>query len=220
MTRRDEDPFLGLKEDHERYKVFDSHYEHLGKVAEVFVDAEDRLLYIGTKTGFLGVQFILIPVEIIRVNDRRRVIEVAETKERIEHAPVSEDQDEITPELEHHVRSYFGLGSSLTTPDQELREAEIHDVEEKFASDTRIDVVPGERAEGEREFGTAGSHEDPEELRRRSVAEHRPVERHSERIVPAESDTTRPRYAETSQSEVGTRGESDVPRPRVRRLRR
>ena len=218
MTRGVEDPFLGLKEDHERYKVFDSHYEHLGKVAEVFLDVEDQPLYIGIKTGFLGVQFILIPVEIIRVNDRRRVIEVADNKERIEHAPVFEDHDEITPELEKRIRSYFGLESLPTTPDQELRETEAHGVEEKFASDTRIDLVPGERAEGEREFGKAGSYEDPEELRRRSVAEHRPVEGHSERTAPEEAGTTRSRDAETPESEVRTRRETDA--PRIRRLRR
>ena len=218
MIRGGEDPFLGLKEDHEHYKVYDSHYEHLGKVAEMFVDAEDQLLYIGTKTGFLGAQFILIPVEIIRVNDRRRVIEVAETKERIEHAPIFENQDEITPELEDRVRRYFGLSSSLTTPEQEFRGADAHGVEEKFASDAQIDVVPGERAEAEREFGTARSYEDQEKLREHSTAEHRPAERRRERIVPAETDTTRSRDAETPGFEVRTRRESDV--PRVRRLQR
>ena len=218
MIRGSEDPFLGLKEGHEHYKVFDNHYEHLGKVAEMFVDTEDQLLYIGTKTGFLGAQFILIPVEIIRVNDRRQVLEVAETKERIEHAPVFEDQDEITPELEDRVRRHFGLSSSLTTPEQESHEAGTHDVEEKFASDARVDVVPGERAEAEREFGTARSYEDQEKLRESSTAEHRPAERRSERTVSAETDTTRSQDAETPEFETRASRESDV--PRVWRLRR
>lgn len=109
MDRGGTDPFAGLKEASEEYKVYDSHYEKIGKVDDLVADGNDRVLYIGVKMGFFGTNSTLIPTEIIRINDKRRLIEVSEPAETIKHGPHFGRSEELTPELENHVRTYFGL---------------------------------------------------------------------------------------------------------------
>lgn len=141
------DPFAELKRAHGDYRVYDVHYESIGKADDLFVDDADRPLYIGIRTGLLDARAVLVPMELIRVNDKRQVIEISDTAEQVRHAPSLEDREEITPELEASIHSYFGLANPL------IPEAEVGGVipepgiRERFAPDTRIDVEPGERQE-------------------------------------------------------------------------
>src|ERR671913_1063567 len=112
-----QDPFAGLKSGGEEYSVYDAHYERIGRVDDVFLDERDAVTYIGVEMGFFGTNSTLIPAEIIRVNDRRRLIEVSEPAEAIKHAPHFSSSEELTPELENHVRAYFGLETLQPSPD-------------------------------------------------------------------------------------------------------
>lgn len=103
------DRFRELEETYRDYTVYDQHYERIGRVDDIFVDEYDRPEYIGVKTGFLGMKSTLIPMEIARVNDRRRLIEVAADKRTIESAPAFDDDEEITPDQEARIYGYFGL---------------------------------------------------------------------------------------------------------------
>ena len=103
------DRFRELEETYRDYNVYDQHYERIGRVDDVFVDEYDRPEYIGVKTGFLGMKSTLIPMEIARINDRRRLIEVAADKHTIESAPAFDDDEEITPDHEARIYGYFGL---------------------------------------------------------------------------------------------------------------
>ena len=92
------------------YTVYDQHYEKVGKVDDLFVDENDQPEYIGVKMGgLLGSKSTLIPVELVRVNDRRQLVEIAADEETIKHAPTFENDSDITPEYEHGVYGYFGL---------------------------------------------------------------------------------------------------------------
>ena len=137
------DPFAELKQAREEYSVYDSHYEKIGKVDDVFVDEGDRALYVGVKMGFLGTSSTLIPTEIIRVNDRRRLIEVSEPAETIKHAPHFGSNEQLLPELENHVRTYFGLEPLRASPEHAPREP---DTAGRLGPDIRVDTEPGERA--------------------------------------------------------------------------
>lgn len=158
------DPFGELKrayEGYKPYKVLGAHYENIGNVDDLFEDERGRLLYIGTKMGLLAMKSTLIPTEIIRVNDKRGIVQVSESEDQIRHAPSLEDHEELTPELEDRVHGYFGLiDKRYGVPP---REPPIRD---EFAPDGRIDVEPGERERGV-------SHEHPPEQkepdRRRSI---------------------------------------------------
>ena len=108
------DPFAALKDGSEEYHVYDKHYERIGRVDDVFIDERDAVSYVGVKMGFFGTNSTLVPVEIVRVNDLRRLIEVDEDAETIKHAPHFGHDETVSPELEDRVRTYFGLEPLLT----------------------------------------------------------------------------------------------------------
>jgi hypothetical protein len=138
------DPFAGLKESTEEYGVYDVHYERIGRVDDVFLDERDAVSYIGVKMGFFGTNTTLVPAEIVRVNDRRRLIEVDADSETIKHAPHFGHDETVSPELEDGVRTYFGL-APLSPP------ADPYPTDDpgRFAPDYRVDIVPGERMEAQ-----------------------------------------------------------------------
>lgn len=108
-----EDRYRELEEKYEGYKVYDNAGESIGKVDDLFVDEQDREEYIGVKMGLFGLSgTTLIPMEIARVNERERVIEVAESKEHVKDAPQYKDDDEIDLGFEARIRQHFDLGSS------------------------------------------------------------------------------------------------------------
>ena len=103
------DLFKELEEAYKDYTVYDQHYEKIGKVDDLFVDENDQPEYIGVKTGLLGMKSTLIPMELARVNDRRKLIEVAADKDTIKDGPAFDDDEEITPEHESRIYGYYGL---------------------------------------------------------------------------------------------------------------
>jgi len=106
-----EDRLRELEEKYEDYKVYDNQGEKIGKVDDLFVDETDREEYIGVKMGFLGMKSTLIPMDIVRVNEGERSIEVSESKDHVKSAPSFDDDEDITPDYEGRIRSYFGLKS-------------------------------------------------------------------------------------------------------------
>jgi hypothetical protein len=103
------DRFTELEEAYKDYTVYDQRYEKIGRVDELFVDENDQPEYIGVKTGFLGMKSTLIPMELARVNDRRKLIEVAADKDTIKDGPAFDDDEEITPDHEARIYGYYGL---------------------------------------------------------------------------------------------------------------
>ena len=148
----DQDPFAGLKSGGEEYSVYDAHYERIGRVDDVFLDERDAVTYIGVEMGFFGTNTTLVPAEIVRVNDRRRLIEVAAEAETIKHAPHFGNEETVSAELEERVRAYFGLEPLLPPGDPYPPEDTG-----RFGPDDRVDTEPGERMEAQnRQGGLAG----------------------------------------------------------------
>ena len=168
-------PAQKLQEEYARYKVYDRHYEEIGKVDDLFVDENDRPEYIGVKMGFLGTRSTLVPMDMVRVNDRRNLIEVAESKDVIEGAPSFDVEEEITPDQEAEIRTYYGL------------ERIPHRSESPYGGysaghGTGVDLEYGERVEGsgaqhepeittpeEEQTGPAATEETTEERRREEI---------------------------------------------------
>jgi sporulation protein YlmC with PRC-barrel domain len=98
-----------LEEKYEGYTVYDNRGERIGKVDDLFIDEADREEYIGVKMGFLGRKSTLIPMDIVRVNEEDRAIEVSESKDHVKDAPSFDDDEDVTPEYEERIRSHFGL---------------------------------------------------------------------------------------------------------------
>ncbi|MCA1727892.1 MAG: PRC-barrel domain-containing protein [Actinobacteria bacterium] len=100
-----------LEEKYDGYTVNDRDGDKIGKVDELFVDETDREEYIGVKMGLFGLSgTTLIPMEVARVNEQDRAIEVSEPKERVKDAPTYSNDDEVNDEFEDRIRSYFGVG--------------------------------------------------------------------------------------------------------------
>ncbi len=182
------DPFAGLKEDSGEYTVYDSHYEKIGKVDDLVLGEDDRVLYVGVKMGFLSTNSTLVPVEIIRVNDRRQLIEVSEPAETVKHAPHFGRNEDLTPELENHVRTYFGLDSLSPSPEHEPQGPDILEPPTgRPGSDDWVDTVPIYHIETE---------EHPESLDREPREEDA-----RERVESREREPRRPAPEEPASSE-------------------
>jgi len=155
------DPFAGLKEGVEEYHVYDNHYERIGRVDDVLLDERDAVSYIGVKMGFVGTNSTLVPVELVRINDRRRLVEVAAEAETIKHAPHFGHEETVSPEVEDRVRTYFGLEPLLPLPEETYPPEDLG----RFAPDARVDTEPGERMREEERWDR--------ELREDGVTVHR-----------------------------------------------
>src|SRR5829696_5416202 len=164
-----EDRLRELEEKYEDYKVYDNQGERIGKVDDLFVDETDREEYIGVKMGFLGLKSTLIPMDIVRVNESERSIEVSESKDHVRNAPSFDDDEDITPDYEDRIRSYFGL-ESLGTPesgygaytstggehvDSEREEAQAYDTDDD-STDYRSSADP-EKGESAGESSESGA---------------------------------------------------------------
>jgi sporulation protein YlmC with PRC-barrel domain len=106
-----EDRLRELEEKYEDYKVYDNQGERIGKVDDLFVDETDREEYIGVKMGFLGLKSTLIPMDIVRVNEGDKTIEVSDSKDHVKNAPSFDDDEDITRAYEDRIRSYFEIES-------------------------------------------------------------------------------------------------------------
>jgi len=104
-----------LQERYASYEVHDVNGERIGKIDYLFVDENDQLEYIGVKTGVLEAKVALIPIVVVRVDDDRRIAEVNAVKNMITEGPAFESDEEITPEFERQVYSYYGLARPTTT---------------------------------------------------------------------------------------------------------
>jgi sporulation protein YlmC with PRC-barrel domain len=143
-----EDRLRELEEKYEDYKVYDNQGEKIGKVDDLFVDETDREEYIGVKMGIFGLKSTLIPMDIVRVNEGERSIEVSESKDHVKDAPSFDDDEDITPDYEDRIRSHFGL-ESLETSGGEYADNE----RESQAYETEGDTTDyGDRSSTEPEY--------------------------------------------------------------------
>jgi sporulation protein YlmC with PRC-barrel domain len=114
-----DDRMRELEERYEDYTVYDRDGDKIGKVDDLFVDETDREEYIGVRMGLFGLSgTTLIPMEMVRVNDRDRAIEVSESKEHVKDAPTYSDDDDVTGDFEDRIRSHFGLDSGASSTER------------------------------------------------------------------------------------------------------
>ncbi len=143
-----------LEEKYEDYTVYDNRGEKIGKVDDLFIDEADNEEYIGVKIGFLGRKSTLIPMDIVRVNEANRSVEVSESKDHVKDAPSFDDDEDITHEYEERIRSHFGLQSTETSSTQGSYGAYsgtgdqgARDHQDRDESSSTVDTEYGERAD-------------------------------------------------------------------------
>ena len=106
------DGYTAVEDQYAGYTVVDEGGSKIGKVDDLFLDESDGPEYFGVKMGFLGTSSTLIPADITTVDNEQGFIEVSQTKDAVKDGPAFNDDQEITPEYENEVRSYYGLGST------------------------------------------------------------------------------------------------------------
>ena len=125
------------------YTVYDMHYEKIGKIDDLFVDENDNPEYLGVKMGFLGTMSTLIPVDIVRVNDKRRLVEIAADKETVKNGPTFSDDREITSEFERQVFDYYRVETRQASIESEAYGAYYSNATGR----DRVDLQPGSRVD-------------------------------------------------------------------------
>jgi uncharacterized protein (TIGR02271 family) len=146
------DRFMALEDHYADYEVYDPNGEKIGKVDDLFVDENDQPEYLGVKMGFLGTKSTLIPWEIARADEEQPIIEVSVEKGKAKDGPAFDDDQDITPEYENEVRSYYGL-QSLEASEEEGGYGEYYD--ESDEDELRVQRTEEELRAGtlEREAG-------------------------------------------------------------------
>jgi len=112
------DGYTAVEDQYAGYTVVDESGSKIGKVDDLFLDENDQPEYFGVKMGFLGTSSTLIPADIATIDNDRGFIEVSQTKDAVKEGPAFDDDQEITPEYENEVRSYYGLGAVDSTEDR------------------------------------------------------------------------------------------------------
>jgi poly-beta-hydroxybutyrate-responsive repressor len=97
-----ENPYAG-------YTLYDDAGKKIGKAEDFFVDEDDRTQYIGVRVASLGPNPALIPMDIARVNEQLRLVEISAPKERVKDALTLNDANEPTPAFEQQIESLFGV---------------------------------------------------------------------------------------------------------------
>ncbi len=141
------------------YQVYDRHYEKIGKVDDLFVDESDNPEYIGVKMGFLGTKSTLIPIELVRINDKRQLVEIAADKDTVKGGPTFGDDREITSEFERQVLSYYGVEIAQTSRERGTYGPYYSDATSTERVDSRSSerIEARERSEAEHSGAARGS---------------------------------------------------------------
>lgn len=67
---------LGEPQSYAGYEVRDPQGQRIGTAKEIFADLNDEPRYVRVKMGLFGLRSALIPVQLVAVDTRRRVLEL------------------------------------------------------------------------------------------------------------------------------------------------
>src|SRR5215212_1907336 len=102
------------------YEVYDQHGVRIGPISDLFVDDTDEPEYIGVEAGSITNRSVLVPAEVIEIDDQLRRMVVSRPITVVETAPSLGYDDEVTPDFERRVRLHYALpitrGVEGTTP--------------------------------------------------------------------------------------------------------
>ena len=162
-----------LEERYAGYDIYDERGERIGKLEDLFVDADDNPEYVGVKTESSGARVVLIPADAIMVDDRLRRMVVSRPKSVVEAGPTYGADEEVTPASEERVRSHYGLASGRGADDKDAYGALYRGEERAEIGSTATGAVgpaAGSAASGKVRRGDRDL-EDKDELRVRRVEE-------------------------------------------------
>jgi DNA-binding PadR family transcriptional regulator len=96
------------------YTVCNNAGAKIGKVEGILVDDDEQTEYLGVKIDSPESRSTLIPLDVARVNEQRRIVEIVVSREWVEGALALDDGGEMTLDFEQQVRSFFGVTNDGT----------------------------------------------------------------------------------------------------------
>jgi uncharacterized protein (TIGR02271 family) len=112
------DRFTAIEDRYAGYTVHDPDGDKIGKVDDLFVDENDQPEYIGVELGLLGTRSTLIPWQLVEVHDDESALIVSADDAHVKDGPTFDDDQDITPEFESEVYSYYGLQQGDSTEER------------------------------------------------------------------------------------------------------
>jgi hypothetical protein len=105
--------FRKLKDRYAGYDVVDADGDEIGTADTTYVNELDQREYVavsGGLTGFIpGTSSSILPLDICTVDNNRRAIQASTHKDSVKNSPSLSTSQEMTPEYEAQVRSYYRL---------------------------------------------------------------------------------------------------------------
>src|SRR5215208_618122 len=91
------------------YEVYDQHGQRIGPISDLFVDDSDEPEYVGVEPGTITDRSVLVPAEVITIDDGLRRMVVSRPMTVVETAPSLGYDEEVTPDFERRVRLHYAL---------------------------------------------------------------------------------------------------------------
>jgi len=91
------------------YEVYDQYGQRIGPISDLFVDDGDQPEYVGVEPGTMTDRSVLVPGEVISINDGLRRMVVSRPITVVETAPSLGHDEQVTPEFERRVRLHYAL---------------------------------------------------------------------------------------------------------------
>ncbi len=103
------EPGVTPEERYADYEVYDQHGQRIGPISDLFVDDRDEPEYVGVEPGTITDRSVLVPAEVITIDDGLRRMVVSRPITVVETAPSLGYDDEVTPDFERRVRLHYAL---------------------------------------------------------------------------------------------------------------
>jgi uncharacterized protein (TIGR02271 family) len=91
------------------YEVYDQYGQRIGPISDLFVDDADEPEYVGVEPGTMTDRSVLVPGEVISINDGLRRMVVSRPITVVETAPSLGHDEVVTPDFERRVRLHYAL---------------------------------------------------------------------------------------------------------------
>jgi len=103
------EPGVTPEERYADYEVYDQHGQRIGPISDLFVDDTDEPEYVGVEPGTISDRSVLVPAEVITIDDGLRRMVVSRPMTVVETAPSLGYDEEVTPDFERRVRLHYAL---------------------------------------------------------------------------------------------------------------
>ena len=102
-----------MEEMYSRYEVVDQNGDKIGTVDTAYIDERDQHKYVAVSRGLMGpipgTGYNLVPLDICRVDNSRKTIEVSVDKDMVKDSPSVDTGRPLSSEQASQVRGYYRL---------------------------------------------------------------------------------------------------------------